>query len=109
YVTYYNHALSRADRDFLMQLGRVKESFELDKMFFIINAADLADSKSDLQLVMDYVKEQLLGLGIRFPKIFPVSSKLSLENKVMDQTLNQQMLDFESMFYRFIHYDLVSL
>src|SRR5699024_9466926 len=42
YVTYYNHALSRADKDFLMQLGRVKESFELDKMFFIINAADLA-------------------------------------------------------------------
>lgn len=37
YVTYYNHALSRADKDFLMQLGRVKESFELDKMFFLLS------------------------------------------------------------------------
>src|SRR5699024_5907818 len=54
YVTYYNHALSRADKDFLLQLGRVKESFQLDKMFFIINAADLAESDADLKLVMQY-------------------------------------------------------
>src|SRR5699024_8446581 len=51
YVTYYNHAISSADRDFLMQLGRVKEAFELDKMFFIVNASDLAQSEQDLKLV----------------------------------------------------------
>src|SRR5699024_5027236 len=85
YVTYYNHAISSADRDFLMQLGRVKEAFELDKMFFIVNASDLAQSEQDLKLVLDYVKNQLLELGIRFPKIFPVSSKLSLENKIEDK------------------------
>src|SRR5699024_308259 len=44
FVTYYNHAFSRADREFLIQLGRVKDAFEMDKMFFIMNAADLASS-----------------------------------------------------------------
>ena len=34
FVTYYNHAFSQADRQFLLQLGRVKDQFELDKMFF---------------------------------------------------------------------------
>lgn len=109
YVTYYNHALSRADRDFLMQLGRVKEAFQLDKMFFIINAADLAESESDLQLVMDYVKKQLLQLGIRHPRIFPVSSKQALERKLNDQSLDEQMKVFENKFYKFIQEDLAAL
>src|SRR5690625_3226175 len=61
YVTYYNHALSRADKDFLLQLGRVKDSFQLDKMFFIINAADLAESDEDLQLVMQDRKSTRLN------------------------------------------------
>src|SRR5699024_675018 len=103
YVTYYNHALSRADKDFLLQLGRVKESFQLDKMFFIINAADLAESDADLKLVMQYVEDQLLQLGIRFPKIFPVSSKQTLENKRNKQVLNSKMDNFEKAFYQFIH------
>ncbi len=33
-----------------MQLGRVKEAFELDKMFFIVNASDLAQTEAELQL-----------------------------------------------------------
>ena len=45
FVTYYNHAFSKADREFLIQLGRVKDSFALDKMFFIVNAIDLAKMK----------------------------------------------------------------
>lgn len=109
YVTYYNHALSRADRDFLLQLGRVKEAFQLDKMFFIINAADLAQSDSDLQLVIQYVEEQLIQLGIRFPKVFPVSSKQSLLNKMKNQVLNNRMQAFETDFYQFIHDDLAHL
>ena len=109
YVTYYNHAISSADRDFLMQLGRVKEAFELDKMFFIVNASDLAQSEQDLKLVLDYVKNQLLELGIRFPKIFPVSSKLSLENKIEDKPLNDEMSYFEKEFYQFIENDLAKL
>ncbi|MFD2879217.1 dynamin family protein [Paenibacillus rhizoplanae] len=31
FVTYYNHAFSKADRSLLAQLGRIKDSFALDK------------------------------------------------------------------------------
>src|SRR5690606_13730065 len=108
-VTYYNHALSRADRDFLMQLGRVKEAFQLDKMFFIVNAADLAQSEEELRLVVQYVEGQLLELGIRLPKLYPVSSKQSLVEKQKKEQLNEKMAAFEDNFYQFIHYDLTSL
>ncbi|MHA6251181.1 dynamin family protein [Oceanobacillus sp. CAU 1775] len=109
YVTYYNHALSRADRDFLMQLGRVKEAFELDKMFFIVNAADLAENEEELALVLDYVDNELMKLGIRHAKLFPVSSKQSIEEKLDNKTLNEQMKAFEDKFYSFIHHDLTRL
>lgn len=109
YVTYYNHALSRADRDFVMQLGRVKETFELDKMFFIINASDLAENNQELDLVTNYVEDQLLHLGIRFPRIFPLSSKQSLEDKLTNRPLNEQMEKFERSFTSFIEDDLDSL
>ena len=109
YVTYYNHAITSADRDFLMQLGRVKEAFELDKMFFIVNASDLAQTEEELQLVLNYVEDQLLQFGIRNPKIFPVSSKLSLEDKVNNRPLNEEMANFEQDFYQFIEKDLVAL
>lgn len=109
YVTYYNHALSRADKDFLMQLGRVKEAFQLDKMFFIVNAADLAADEAELKLVTAYVQEQLLQLGIRLPRLYPVSSKSSLEEKTAKKSLNKQMQQLESDFYRFINHDLATL
>ncbi|MCG5105150.1 dynamin family protein [Oceanobacillus alkalisoli] len=109
YVTYYNHALSRADRDFLLQLGRVKEAFQLDKMFFIVNAADLAESEEELELVTSYVKDELTKLGIRNGRLFPVSSKLSLEEKLQQLPLNKQMDAFEQQFYFFIHHDLAAL
>src|SRR5699024_10886630 len=104
-----NHALSRADRDFVMQLGRVKEAFELDKMFFIINASDLAENESELKLVKNYVEEQLLQLGIRFPRIYPLSSKESLNDKLNEQPLNKQMAAFERSFHSFIDDDLDAL
>lgn len=109
YVTYYNHAITSADRDFLMQLGRVKEAFELDKMFFVVNASDLAENESDLKMVLQYVEEQLLQFGIRHPKIFPVSSKLSLEEKQNNTSLNHEMTSFEKEFYSFIEEDLAAL
>ncbi len=109
YVTYYNHALSRADKDFLMQLGRVKEAFEMDKMFFVINAADLANDERELQLVSNYVEEQLVQLGVRFPRLYPVSSKQSLHNKLEGKRLNRQMEEFEKAFFHFIHYDITAL
>jgi predicted GTPase len=109
YVTYYNHALSRADRDFLMQLGRVKEAFQLDKMFFIVNAADLAENEEELQLVTSYVQEELMKLGIRQARLFPVSSKQSMEEKAEGRPLNEKMQAFQDAFFSFIHQDLAAL
>ncbi|MFX3622761.1 MAG: dynamin family protein [Ectobacillus sp.] len=81
FVTYYNHVFSRADREFLIQLGRVKDSFALDKMFFLINAADLAASANELQTVKDYIAGQLLQYGIRNPRLFAISSLFALDEK----------------------------
>lgn len=88
FVTYYNHAFSRADQDFLYQLGRVKDAFSMDKMFFLINAADLAQNTEDLHLVTNYMDEQLTQFGIRNPRLYPVSSLMALnekENSVISQ------------------------
>lgn len=109
YVTYYNHAITKADKDFVMQLGRVKESFQLDKMFFIINAADLASDQTELQLVSNYVKEQLTKLGIRNPRLYPVSSKKSLEEKLVKSPINMQLRTFEEDFYHFLENELSHL
>ncbi|WP_280160322.1 dynamin family protein [Priestia megaterium] len=104
FVTYYNHAFSKADREFLIQLGRVKDVFALDKMFFLVNAADLASSDTELQLVQTYVKEQLEQYGIRFPRLYPVSSLQALQNHE-----DKMFLPFKNAFYRFINYELPEL
>lgn len=104
FVTYYNHAFSQADRQFLQQLGRVKDAFELDKMFFIVNAADLASSQEELEGVLSYVETNLLEYGIRFPRLYPVSSINALDAKLQQ---DQAALDasglpaFEQQFIRF--------
>src|SRR5690606_2973837 len=78
YVTYFNHAFSKADRAFLLQMGRVKSALELDNMFFLLNAADLAASPEELQQVMGHLRQELGALGIADPNLFPVSSQLAL-------------------------------
>lgn len=85
YVTYYNHAFSKADRQFLSQLGRVKDSFALDKMFFVVNAADLASSPDELAQVVDHVKTNLVQNGVTRPNIFPLSSLHALRGKLEEQ------------------------
>ncbi|KKX56421.1 dynamin family protein [Brevibacillus borstelensis] len=78
FVTYYNHAFSQADREFLLQMGRVKDTFDMDKMFFLVNAADLAASEEELAGVVAHVEKNLLSCGIRHPRIYPVSSQTAL-------------------------------
>ena len=78
FVTYYNHAFSHADREFLIQLGRVKDTFAMDKMFFIVNAADLAHSQEELDGVVNHVVQNLGTCGIVRPRIYPVSSQTAL-------------------------------
>lgn len=110
FVTYYNHAFSKADREFLIQLGRVKEAFQLDKMFFIINAIDLAENEEEKETVADYVTEQLIKYGIRKPHLYPLSSLLALQEKLEPSRATQSgMGNFEGDFYHFISNDLTEM
>ncbi|MDP4087615.1 MAG: dynamin family protein, partial [Bacillota bacterium] len=110
FVTYYNHAFSKADREFLIQLGRVKYSFQLDKMFFIINAIDLAENDEEKETVVEYVQEQLVKYGIRKPHLHSLSSMQALQEK-MGKTNNaiSGMDQFERSFYPFISNDLTKM
>ncbi|WP_108671182.1 dynamin family protein [Peribacillus acanthi] len=115
FVTYYNHPFSKADREFLIQLGRVKDSFAMDKMFFLLNAVDLAQTEEECEDVKTYIQEQLLGFGIRFPKIYPISSKEAIAEKTGNTCFQHAFLKdsgmshFEEAFYRFISYELTDL
>lgn len=110
FVTYYNHAFSRADREFLIQLGRVKDTFALDKMFFIINAIDLANDEEELTSVMNYVREQLNNYGIIKPSMFPVSSLEALKEKASGILGGSSRLHyFEEAFYHFISDELMDI
>ncbi|WP_282138987.1 dynamin family protein [Rossellomorea aquimaris] len=106
FVTYYNHAFAKADREFLIQLGRVKDTFELDKMFFVVNAIDLASDEEEKNEVIDYVETQLIQYGIRFPRIFGVSSLQALRESDSEKS---GMDIFKKEFKTFIQNELVSM
>lgn len=106
FVTYYNHAFSRADREFLIQLGRVKDSFALDKMFFIVNAIDLAENQQEAQGVIDYVTDQLRKFGVGRPRMFGLSSQEILKAK---EEGKKQDLPFEDAFYNFVFHELTDI
>ncbi|MEK3886083.1 dynamin family protein [Bacillus sp. FSL K6-3431] len=106
FVTYYNHAFSKADREFLIQLGRVKDAFELDKMFFIVNAIDLASSEEEVSEVLTYVKRELTKNGIRFPKIYGISSKLAL---IAGERKASNLKAFISDFNHFLDKELTAM
>ncbi|WP_342578531.1 dynamin family protein [Psychrobacillus sp. FSL K6-2843] len=106
FVTYFNHAFAKADREFLIQLGRVKDSFELDKMFFVVNAIDLASNEEEANLVKQYVKDELQRFGIRFPRVYGVSSLQALKEKQNKERLHQGMEHFEEAFHHFLEKDL---
>ncbi|GLY09749.1 dynamin family protein [Pseudobacillus badius] len=111
FVTYYNHAFSKADREFLIQLGRVKDAFELDKMFFIVNAIDLASSDEEVDEVINYVKDQLLQYGIRFPRIHGVSSLQAIqeiERGELDHP-HSNLRPFKQDFHQFLQGDLAEM
>lgn len=101
YVNYYNHAFSRADREFLRQLGRLSETITAGKMFFVLNAADLADSDQELDDVKNYLQSQLKQYGIRQPAIFPISSKELLTEQPADFAA-KQLDQLQTVFYQFM-------
>lgn len=109
FITYYNHAFARADREFLIQLGRVKDAFELDKMFFIVNAIDLAANEEEANDVKNYVTNELQRFGIRFPRVYGVSSLQALKEKEESVQLNSGMEVFEQSFQQFLSEDLKAM
>lgn len=109
FITYYNHAFAKADREFLIQLGRVKDAFELDKMFFIVNAIDLATTDEEQEDVKGYVRQELQRFGIRFPRLYGVSSLLALNEKVEGSDLASGMPPFENDFHTFLNDELSAL
>ncbi len=109
FITYYNHAFARADREFLIQLGRVKDAFELDKMFFVVNAIDLAADDEERDAVIDYVRSELLRFGIRKPRLFGISSLLALKEKVEQIELESGMKPFEGNFHHFLENELTAI
>jgi len=109
FITYYNHAFAKADREFLIQLGRVKDAFELDKMFFVVNAIDLASNDEEADDVKTYVRQELQRFGIRKPRLFGVSSLLALQEKVESKTLDSGMVLFEENFHHFLSEELTAL
>lgn len=108
FVTYYNHAFARADREFLIQLGRVKDAFEMDKMFFIVNAIDLAANDEEAESVKQFVANELVTFGIRQPRVYGVSSLEALEAKQVSSHY-EPMQHFEEHFHQFLEHDLKGL
>lgn len=106
FVTYYNHAFSQADSDFLRQLGRVKDAFSMDKMFFIVNAIDLAESEEEAADVVSYVRKHLLRFGVAKPRLFGLSSLAMLQRKKAGDMTPEP---FETAFYDFIFRELTGL
>lgn len=74
FVTYYNHAFTEADRELVIQLGRVQGTGD-HEMFFLVNASDLATDDEERDAVTSYVSQQLTALGVRRPSVLPISSR----------------------------------
>lgn len=109
FITYYNHAFAKADREFLIQLGRVKDAFELDKMFFVVNAIDLASTAEEEEEVKGYVRSELQRFGIRFPRLYGVSSLLALKEKQDQQDHQSGLAPFEGAFHHFLNDELMGI
>ena len=109
FITYYNHAFAKADREFLIQLGRVKDAFELDKMFFVVNAIDLASTEEEAEEVKGYVRSELQRFGIRFPRLYGVSSLMALKEKQEQANLGSGIAPFEEAFHHFLNDELMGI
>ncbi|MFB5663090.1 dynamin family protein [Alteribacillus sp. HJP-4] len=94
FVSYYNHAFGRADEEFLRHVGRVNQFFTYDKIFFLVNAADLAENGEEVQSVLTYVSTELSRLGLSERKVHPISGKQALTAK---QNLDVQNLRISGM------------
>ncbi|MFN7249577.1 MAG: dynamin family protein [Anaerobacillus sp.] len=109
YLTYYNHAFSKADQYFLQQMAKVNESFQHDKLYFVINAADLASSAGELNGVKKHVYDQLVRNGLSTPRLYHLSSKEGLLSKKQAINKETSFSLFEQAFYDYTVLELKQL
>jgi GTPase Era involved in 16S rRNA processing len=109
FVTYYNHAFSKADEQVLQQLGKVKGALEKDNMFFIVNASDLAKDEAEKDYVTNYVAENLATYQIRQPRLFALSSLLGIQEKQSAQQLDSGLGKLEQELNSFIRHELTDV
>ncbi len=109
FVTYYNHAFSKADEQVLQQLGKVKGALEKDNMFFIVNASDLAKDEEEVNYVTSYVAANLANFQIRQPRLFALSSLLGLKEKETSRKLNSGLNKLELELNNFIRNELTEV
>ena len=86
----------------------MKDAFELDKMFFIVNAIDLATNDEEAALVQSFVGNELQKFGIRNPRVHGISSLQALHAKTEKQS-NEMMDLFEREFHHSLEHDLRGL
>ncbi|RIL47443.1 MULTISPECIES: dynamin family protein [unclassified Mammaliicoccus] len=79
YVSYYNHAFTDKDGEFLTYMRDMNNLQQTQGLKFVINAIDLAESEEDKNAVISYVESSLDALNIK-PECYPVSSKLAIKN-----------------------------
>lgn len=79
YVSYYNHAFTDKDGEFLTYMRDMNNLQQSQGLKFVINAIDLAESEEDKQAVISYVESSLDALNIK-PECYPVSSKQALKS-----------------------------
>lgn len=99
FLTYFNHAFSNADKHFIEQVSQINDTYSEDKLFFIINASDLAENQNELSEVIDHVKVELHESGVQSPRISAVSSKDGLSAKQHDSQDQSGFQEFEKKFY----------
>ncbi|NJP37264.1 dynamin family protein [Alkalicoccus luteus] len=95
YLTYYNHAFSKSDEYFLQQLSSINQFFTENKMYFVLNASDLARDEAELAEVEEHVLAQLKRGGFGAPRLYSVSSRGAFDKALDDDSFEQ----FEEHFY----------
>lgn len=79
YVSYYNHAFTDKDGEFLTYMRDMNNLQQTQGLKFVINAIDLAESEEDKNAVISYVESSLDALNIK-PECYPVSSKQAIKS-----------------------------
>lgn len=99
YVTYYNHSFSKTDARFIEQLGKINKQFTSNKLYFVLNAVDLAANQSEQKGVEAYVLRSMQSAGVENAALYPISSKIALAEKRAGKPVTGLFAAFENELY----------